>query len=744
MFLDPKTLQEVLDRTIDAQPFLGQLVADPSARGLFAALTLVAIGAEKGDANLAPFAPALQAFHTALSDAAAGHPSPMSWEKLLGGQLVDLAGRYHFVLAQPRLEYGELEPGGAATAAARAAIARLPFVRDGTVHVRITGSVALADEEFSTVAQGALAGTIGSALLVTVWLLLAVRSWRMVVPIVCTLAVGLLVTTGFAAVFVGTLNLVSVAFAILFVGIAVDFAIQFSVRHREMLFQLNGPAAAMTATAMVVGPQISVAALAAAAGFLSFVPTDFRGVAELGLIAGVGMLIAFACTLTFLPAMLTLFRPGREAGEIGFAAGDWAEARLFRARPFVLTGFAALGVLGLVLLPRLSFDSDPLHTKNPNTEAMRTLTDLMDSPVTNPYTIDIMAPSIQAADALAKKLSALPLVADTITLSSLVPTEQPAKLAALADAAGVLNATLARRSDAAPVNAADLRLAAASALRQIERALPKLGKDDPLVAIAGDLRALQAAPDARLLAANAALTRFLPLQLDRLRTGLAAHAVTVADITPDIAREWSLPDGQIRVEVLSKPGARDSAGLEAFVAQVRTVAPEAGGSAVTIVETAGTIVGAFRTAATGAVIAIAVLLTLILRRPLDVLLVVVPLLLSALLTVVVAVLLPLPLNFANIISLPLLLGVGVSFNIYFVMNWRAGQGRFLGTATARAILFSALTTSTAFGSLALSRHPGTASMGFLLLLSLGCTLVVTLVFMPPLLLTLMRHDTPPA
>jgi len=127
-----------------------------------------------------------------------------------------------------------------------------------------------------------------------------------------------------------------------------------------------------------------------------------------------------------------------------------------------------------------------------------------------------------------------------------------------------------------------------------------------------------------------------------------------------------------------------------------------------------------------------------------VLLVVVPLLLSALLTVVVAVLLPLPLNFANIIALPLLLGVGVSFNIYFVMNWRAGQGRFLGTATARAILFSALTTGTAFGSLALSRHPGTASMGFLLLLSLGCTLVVTLVFMPPLLLTLMRHDTPAA
>ena len=127
-----------------------------------------------------------------------------------------------------------------------------------------------------------------------------------------------------------------------------------------------------------------------------------------------------------------------------------------------------------------------------------------------------------------------------------------------------------------------------------------------------------------------------------------------------------------------------------------------------------------------------------LRRVLDAALVMAPLLLSALMTVVVAVLLPLPLNFANIIALPLLLGVGVSFNIYFVMNWRAGQDRFLGTATARAIVFSALTTGTAFGSLALSRHPGTASMGDLLLLSLGCTLIASLIFEPTMLRTVKR------
>jgi hypothetical protein len=218
--------------------------------------------------------------------------------------------------------------------------------------------------------------------------------------------------------------------------------------------------------------------------------------------------------------------------------------------------------------------------------------------------------------------------------------------------------------------------------------------------------------------------------------------VTLSSIPADFARDWVLPDGRARVQVNPKPEAHTPDGLKEFVRQVSAVAPEAGGSAVTIIATANTIVGAFRDAAIYAVIAIALILFGLLRRVLDAALVMAPLLMSASLTLLIAVLLPLPLNFANIIALPLLLGVGVSFNIYFVMNWRAGQIGPLGSATARAILFSALTTGTAFGSLALSAHPGTASMGKLLLISLGCTLVASLVFIPALLATLARpeHD----
>jgi hopanoid biosynthesis associated RND transporter like protein HpnN len=743
MFLDQTTLGSLLDSIIDAQPFLGQLSADPSARGLFAALSLVAVGVQRGQADLGPYQDALQGFHATLQQAATGQAQPLSWQQLLAGSLVAQAGRYRFVLAQPVLDYGALEPGGAATQVLRNDAHALDFGQTGAAHVRVTGSVALADEEFATVAEGVVWGSVGSVVLITLWLFLAVGSWRLIVPILLTLFLGLALTTGFAAICVGTLNLVSVAFTILFIGIAVDFAIQFCVRYREARGESEDLEAALRATAHRAGAQILVAAAATAAGFYAFVPTSFSGVAELGLIAGTGMLIAFLCTLGFLPAALTLFGAPGGHGEVGFAVGDRIERGLTRARLPVLALFGGIGVLGAILLPRLVFDSDPLHTKNRHTEAMRVLADLMNDPLTNPYSIDIIAPNAGQAAAIAAKVSALPLVAGTLSINSFVPTDQPAKLALIADAASILAATLAPREAPAPVTAEQLRMALTSAIAQIGPALTKLPPGHVLAQIETDLKQLATAPDATLLAMNTALTRFLPEQLQTLRDALSATPVSVTDVPPELARQWVLPDGHARVQVLARAGARDSAGLHAFVRQVVAVAPDAGGSAVFIVATAATIVGAFRDAAIGALIAIAVLLLVFLRRPLDVALVMAPLLLSALMTVVILVAARIQLNFANIIALPLLLGVGVSFNIYFVMNWRAGMHRFLGSATARAVVFSALTTGTAFGSLALSRHPGTASMGELLLISLGCTLLASLVFIPTLLLGLRLQQPAP-
>jgi len=736
LFLDLAQLTSVMDRTIDAQPFLGQLVADPTARGLFSALALLGVGVTKADTDLTPYLDPIRAFHSALADAEAGKPRPLSWQTLLGSGLADLAGQYHFVLIKPRQNFGALEPGGAATSVVRHAISQLEFVKSGDARVRITGQVALADEEFATVAQGAVEGLIGSVVLITLWLYLAVRTWRLIVPILLTLGLGLTLTLLFATMAVGTLNLVSVGFGVMFVGIAVDFAIQFSVRYREYRHMAGDAARGMRQTGARAGVQILCASLATAAGFLAFVPTAFSGVAELGLIAGAGMLIAFMCTLTFLPAAITVFRPGDEPGEVGFHWARPLDPWIRAHHGWLLGGFIAMAGLAVAVSPRLTFDSDPLHTKNPSTEAMRTLHDLLDNPLTNPYTIDIVEPDLKTAGQLADRLRALPGVESVRDIDSFVPKDQDKKLAVIADAKSILEPTLSAAPPAAPITAEQVRMAARVALSQIDPALAKLPKDHPLAAVAADLRVLSTAPDDVAMAVNAALTRFLPLQLDHLRTALSAGKVTIADIPADIRRDWLLPDGRARLQVVPKAEQRAAGGIAAFTMEVTRIAPNAGGSAVTIAATSTTIVDAFRTAAIGALLAILVILSLTLRRLVDVVLVMMPLVLSALLTLYVAVLAGLPLNFANIIALPLLLGLGVSFNVYFVMNWRAGLTAPLASATARAILFSALTTSTAFGSLALSGHPGTASMGVLLLISLGCTLLASLVFVPAVLATI--------
>jgi hypothetical protein len=729
LFLSLADLNALLNNLIQAQPFIGQLAADPSMRGLLTAIGLIGQGAAAGQVNISPYDTALNGFHNGLVAASGGKPEPLSWQRLLGGGLSERAGPYRFVLVQPVQDYNNIQPGAAATDALRAIAAAVPDIRDGRASLQLTGQIALADQQFASLTQGIVLDSVVTLILIILWLVLAVRRVRYIVAILLTLVLGLFVTTGFAALAIGTLNLISVAFAVLFVGLAIDFAIQICVRYRDERRDDVDTATALAVTMTKAGTSVLLAAMATSAGFLAFVPTNFIGVAELGLIAGVGMLIAFACTITFLPALITLFRMPAEKGEIGFASMARADMFLWHRRRTVVGLFAVLGLVGIILIPHIVFDSDPLDTQDPHSEAMESL---LDNPVTDPYSIDVLAPSVPQAAALADRLEKLPLVDHALTLASFVPADQAPKLAAISDTSDLLAATL-NPGASAPVTVGDIRIALATTLKVIDGARSKLPTDSPLLAIGRDLKTLEGQTDAQLMAANGALTAFLPQQLDNLRASLSAQPVTLQSLPQELKVDWLTPDGRARIQVLPKTAAMNSRGLKAFVQQVTAVAPAAGGSAVTVIQSAATIIGAFREAAVLALFAIAAILFLFLRRPVHVLMILAPLVLSSLMTVLVIVLLPLPLNFANVIALPLLQGVGVSFNLYFVMNWRAGERSFLASPTARAILFSALTTGTAFGSLAFSHHPGTASMGLLLLWSLACTLVATFVFEPALL-----------
>src|SRR5437667_1420973 len=389
LFLPINEVQDVADQLIAAQPLLGALAADPSLRGLFSAISLALEGVKKGELDLSALDAPLAALADPVEAAVAGRPHHLSWESLFTGRAPQPQELRRFILVQPALDYSALEPGATATTAIRIAAQEFGLTPDHGVRVRLTGPVALADEEFSTVTQGAGSATLISFILVAIILFVALRSWRIIAAILATLLVGLAATAAFAAAALGSLNLISVAFAVLFIGIAVDFSIQFSIRYRDERHQAdNLDIAVRRAGGGIAGP-LTLAATTTAVGFFSFVPTDYSGVSELGLIAGTSMVIALALNFTMLPAALKLLRPPGEAEPVGYVWASGIDDFLLRRRRLVIALTVIVASLCLALLPHWRFDFNPLNLKDPKTESVATLFDLMSDPSTTPYTIDV-------------------------------------------------------------------------------------------------------------------------------------------------------------------------------------------------------------------------------------------------------------------------------------------------------------------------------------------------------------------
>ncbi len=643
---------------------------------------------------------------------------------------------------QPVLDYDALEPGGRATKVIRATIASLGLTPENGVRVRLTGSVPLEDEEFATVADGAALNGSITVLIVLFILWLALRQARIIAAVLINLAVGLLFTAAIGLAMVGALNLISVAFAVLFVGLGVDFGIQFSVRYRAERFVDKDLGEAIEMTARGLAGPLLLAAASIAAAFYSFLPTAYVGLSELELIAGTGMIIAFMTTVTLLPALLAVVKPAGERASVGFAALAPLDRFLERRGNWIVGLTLAVVALGLPLLKDLSFDFNPLNLRSKQTESVSTLLDLMKNPDTSPNTMDVLEPNLDAATALAKKLEALPEVDYARTLASFVPKDQDEKLALISDASFFFENTMTP-DELKPKPTATETLAA------IDRTATDLagvavGVDTPAAAearrLAGDLNQLAKAPAKTRMEVERILVTPLLTTLRQVQDLLSAEPVTLESLPSELKSAWVAPDGEVRIEVAPKGDANNNVVLRRFVEAVRRVAPQATGTPVFIVEAAATIVKAFLQAALWSLLSITIILFIVLRRWIDVALTLVPLLVAILVTLEICVAIGLQLNFANIIALPLLLGVGVAFKIYYVMAWRAGERNFLQSPLTRAVLFSACTTATAFGSLWFSHHPGTSSMGKLMALALVATLSAAVLFQPALLATQGEHD----
>ncbi|WP_426535344.1 MMPL family transporter [Bradyrhizobium sp. McL0615] len=735
LFLPVEEVGKVAGQLEAAAPLIEIMAGDPSIRGLTGALETGLAGVKRGQVKLDNAERPFNLISQTVEDILNKGTATFSWRELVSDKPLTDADRRAFIEFKPKLDYNALEPGKDATDAIRKAAIDLNFAGQYNARVRLTGPVPIANEEYSTVQDGAILNGIVTVLIVLVILWMALHSAKIIFAVFVNLFIGLSLTTAVGLMMVGSLNLLSIAFAVLFVGLGVDFGIQYSVRYRSERFKNEDLALALENAARRSAVPLSLAAMATAAGFLCFLPTDYKGISELGKIAGAGMLIAFITSITALPAMLKLLHPPGESEAVGYAFLAPVDEFLERHRVIIVGGTLLLVVAGLPLLYFMKFDFNPINLRNPKAESIATFLDLRKDPNTGANAINVLTTSEAEARKIEAKLEKLPEVLRVMSLDSFVPEDQPAKLQLIAKAARVVGPALNPDSvDAAPTDEENVE-ALKSSVDSLRRTAGD-GKGPGAVAsrrLADALSKLAGSDQAMRVKAQNIFVAPLKIVFDQLKNTMQAGPVTLKTLPPELVNGWKSKDGLIRVEALPKGDPNDNDNLRRFADTVLAAEPNAIGGPVSILKSGDTIVRAFIHAGIWALVVISLLLWLALRRVSDVLMTMVPLLVAGAVTLELCVLIGLPLNFANIVAMPLLLGVGVAFKIYYVTAWREGRTNLLQSSLTRAIFFSALTTATAFGSLWLSSHPGTASMGKLLVLSFIITLAAVLLFQPALM-----------
>ena len=429
LFLDMRELTGILTQLEGASPSLAILAADSSLRGLIQAFSLSLGAAQMGMFESMP--QTLNQLADTVESVLAGRPTNFSWKEFLQDEPAKPGDRRRLIAIWPKLDFSSLEPGRQATVAIREAGERAKLESDFRARLRLTGPVPIVDQEFSTLQQGALLNGIVTTALVLLILWLALRSFKIVLAVSLTLGAGLAITAAVGLLVVGAFNPISLAFAVLCVGLGADFAIQFSVRYRAERQACGELRKAVALTSLSVGLPLTLAAASAAAGFMSFLPTDYIGMAELGLIAGLGMAIAYLTSMLLLPALLQTFDPPPEPHPLGYSAMAPVDRFLGRHRMAVVVATILVVAAGLPLLPHLRFDFNPLDLRSPNEEAMSTFKELSQDPLMNANLMEVLTASPGAAADVAKRLSALPQVGQARTIDTFVPEGQAGKIAAV-------------------------------------------------------------------------------------------------------------------------------------------------------------------------------------------------------------------------------------------------------------------------------------------------------------------------
>ena len=721
LYLEVGELESRLAQMSKAAGLIETLVRSPDADTLFATLADNDALAERSDLGKETLADIYAELADVVAAASEGRARPFSW---LGAMGADEPGEHGFIRTMnvtPALDFSRLQPAKPAISAIREEIAALTPEFGGRVEVLVTGDPALRAEELESVTTGIGLSFLISFLVVSALLAICFRSGALSAITVAILLVTLALTSGFAAVAIGELNLVSVAFTVLLVGLGLDFAIHLLLHYQERLGEGQTPKVALRGSMHEVGPGLFLAAVTTSLAFFSFIPTAFDGIAQLGMIAGAGVLIAFLVSVTFAPAALGVLKvrarrthrdpQAEQAGLLGALSGPVAVV-------VVLAGIASVA-----LLPQARFDADPMSLRDPDAPSVKGFNLLFSDVDTLPYRLTLLAPSAEAAAAAGEAARALETVRATRSLPDFVPEDQDEKLELIDFAAGSL--AFALDAEETPSE-----IAPGEGYRLLSARLQDAYADETPLRLAALLDAARR-DEAAMARIEAEIFRFWPHLVERLRAQFNADYVELDTLPEALAARYRTESGLWRVDILPAEDVRDPAALSRFVAAVEALYPEVSGGAIQTQKAGAAISRSMIEATAIALAVIALFLFLLVRNPVRVALMMAPLALAASLTAAAGVILDIPFNYANVIVLPLLLGIGVDSGIHLVMRQQHVQeGDLFGTSTPRAVLFAALTTVGSFGSLMLSPHRGTASMGELLSIAIAFTLLCTLFVLP--------------
>ena len=560
---------------------------------------------------------------------------------------------------------------------------------------------------------------------------LGVGSWRIIAATFTLLGVGVLWTLAFAVFAVGSFNTLALIFVVMFFGLGVDFSVHFSLRMQEGM-GVGDREDAEVHVAREIGPALLLCMLTSSMAFLAFLPTDYLGLGELGVISAGGMVIAFVLTLTLLPAFYSLSGlPLPRRAKFGVPALE----RGLRPGTTLLLSIVVAGA-ALYAARDLSFDYSVLAMRDENTEAMSTLLELQENGVSTDYSINLLAENEQEAAGLIELLAELPEVGAIIAPSSLVPERQTEKAALLEELSGLLQSL--GEIYAADADLAEDELAGAlgyiGELKAEEAWSPSAGDADLVESFLTGLHALQLQPD-RLAALNAELSSALAAEVEALLRMTSAAPFTFDALPEDLRRRFVAPDGRLLITVMPEGAIDTRPAMDVFVRSVMAVRPDVGGRAVVEWGVGGVAVASFLEAVTLAVTLIALFLLIYFRGLILPLVVLVPLALTTVITFAVIELTGLTLNMANILVVPLIFGLGVDTGIHVVHRFTAAGdvSQMMTSSTTRAVIISALTTIGTFFSLSFSPHKGAASVGLLLSIAISTMLVATLVVVPALL-----------